>query len=59
MGSKRWRLADTRKQKWQLDTVKRFLSSPGSLSACSVAISIVMDKREAAVATGGLVSAVP
>jgi len=57
LGSRRWRLANTKKQKGQLDSVDRFLAAPGGLAACSVTVPIIMDKKEAAQAAGGLVSA--
>ena len=57
MGSKRWRLANTRKQRGALDRVKRFLPPVGELAACSVIVPITMDKKEAVLAAGGLVSA--
>ena len=57
MGSRRWRLANTKKQKGQLARAKRFLPAPERLAACSVIIPITMDKKEAVLAAGGLVSA--
>ena len=57
MGSKRWRLANAKKQKGQLDSVKEFLSASNELTACSVIVPILMDKKEAISAAGGLVSA--
>ncbi len=57
MGSKRWRLANKRKQKGQLDCVKKFLPAADGLSAVSVIVPILMDKKEAIAAAGGLVSA--
>ncbi len=57
MSSKRWRLANTKKQKGQLSQVTKFLPEAGNLSACSVIVPITMDKKEAVAAAGGLVSA--
>ncbi len=57
LGSKRWRLANKKKQKGQLSQVKKFLSAAEKLSACSVIIPISMDKKEAVTAAGGLVNA--
>ena len=57
MGSRRWRLANAKKQKGQLDKVKKFLPAPGRLSACSVMVPVAMDKKEAVLSAGGLASA--
>ena len=62
MGSRRWRLANTKKPKGQLHTVKKFLRESSNtdhtnkLTACSVIVPITMDKKEAVIAAGGLVS---
>ena len=57
MGSRRWRLANAKKQKGRMDAVKRFLPPAGELAACAVATPIAMDKNEAVIAAGGLASA--
>ncbi len=57
MGSRRWHLANTKKQKGQLDGITKFLAAPNRLAACSVMIPITMDKKEAVLSAGGLVSA--
>ena len=57
MGSKRWRLANRKKQKGQLGRVTKFLPTVESLAACSAIVPISMDKKEAIAAAGGLVSA--
>ena len=57
MGSKRWRLANKKKQKGRLDSATKFLTAASSLSACAVLVPIIMDKKEAVLAAGGLVSA--
>ena len=57
MGSKRWRLANPKKQKGQLDGVKEFLPGIGDIAACSVVVPMEMDKKEAVLAAGGLASA--
>ena len=56
MGSKRWRLANAKKQTGSLGKVRRFLAAADSLAACSVTIPITMDKKEAIIAAGGLAS---
>ena len=57
MASKRWRLANKKKQKGQLNIVKKFLNAPDKFAACAVIIPIVMDKKAAISAAGGLASA--
>lgn len=54
--SKYWRLANSRKQKGWLDKAAKFLPGPAEVSACSVAVPVEMDKKEAVAAAGGLAS---
>ena len=57
MGSKRWRLANAKRQAGQLDRVKNFLKATDNITACSILVPITMNKKEAIEAAGGLVSA--
>ena len=57
LGSKRWRLANKKKQSGRLDQTKKFLQAPDRIAACSVITPILMDKKDAVSAAGGLVSA--
>lgn len=56
MGSKRWRLANHKKQTGRLDETKKFLPAIERLAACRIIVPITMDKKEAINAAGGLVS---
>lgn len=57
MGSGKWRLANHKKQKGQLDNTKDFLDMANEIKCCLVTVPISMDEKIAVIAAGGIVTA--
>lgn len=57
MGSGKWRLANHKKQKGQLNNTKEFLDASDELSCCLVTVPITMNEKIAVIAASGIVGA--
>ncbi len=56
MGSGKWRLANHKKQKEQLDNTKDFLDAANDIKCCLVTVPISMNEKIAVIAASGIVS---